>query len=336
MSLILDALRRAETQRQSQVQPAWSLPQATRSSRDDERSRWLMIGGATAGALALLALAGWSTLQWLGPRSQPLAAGQAAAVERSPQRWPADARATGATAAGPVAAGGATDVAAERPPVRSLAEEVRRAGPGTTRTNTSTGSAPSAPLAADTSGAMRDAGTASRPAPGTVQIVAAGTDEPIRTTGTGSRPAPGTVQIVAAGTDEPISTMNGGQAAQTARAPGSVEIRDLLSEEGIPSNGTIAIAGATPPGGASAGSLPGGAAGADAGTDSYAGLDSAPEEFTLNMLSTSSDDTKSYVYINMRRYRIGEQTPEGAMVEDISNRGAVIAWRGERFLLTLR
>lgn len=44
---------------------------------------------------------------------------------------------------------------------------------------------------------------------------------------------------------------------------------------------------------------------------------------------------KSYVLINMKRYRVGDRTDEGAVVADIVADGAILEYQGSHFLLPL-
>jgi general secretion pathway protein B len=331
MSLILDALRRAESQRQSQsqIQPALSLPGGPAGERP--RRPWPAVATVCAALVIVAAALALTAGLWQAGDGTTGAAGQDRRLQpaRSAAGTTAPHAATAALDERPAPAAPRTGPSAEpapatlrtggqRPDLRSLAEEARAGRP------------PAASVAAAPGNRSTAAPDASRAPP---------------------RPAPGTVRIVAPGTDTEIVPPAGGRSA-AAVAPGSVVIRDLLAEEGMPSNGRIAIAGGGRPdagrsldGRVAAGSdgttaLPAGAAGGDgppaSAPDDLGDLAAAPAEFKLNMLSTGRDPAARYVYINMRRYRIGDETPEGAMIEDINNRGAVIAWRGERFLLTLR
>lgn len=54
---------------------------------------------------------------------------------------------------------------------------------------------------------------------------------------------------------------------------------------------------------------------------------------TLELHVYSPDPTQRAVFINGRRYLEGETTLEGADVVSISSEGAVMNYRGQRFLL---
>ena len=56
-------------------------------------------------------------------------------------------------------------------------------------------------------------------------------------------------------------------------------------------------------------------------------------QLTLELHVYSPDPTQRAVFINGRRYLEGETTLEGADVVSISSEGAVMNYRGQRFLL---
>ncbi len=325
MSLILDALRRAESQRQSQVQPALALP-AGRSRR-----RGSALPPALRTSLWALAVAGVGVGAWL--------------------LWP------GGDAARPVpppagAAGAMETAATSSPPARTIGAT------GTTARPAAPGSAPVATGTPNTAGERRIASLTAAARSGGDAAPTPVPAPPQATAGTAPRrgaPPPGTVMVVAPGSEEPVSgALVGTSAPAQTTMPGTVEIRDLLAEEGYAAGGasiTVSAPAATgqpaagaaaagtavtpPSSAAGAGGMVGGPARGPSEAE-LARLEGAPEAFTLNMLSTSDDPANSYVYINMQRYGIGDRTREGAVVEDINNRGAVLAYRGQRYLLKLR
>jgi hypothetical protein len=61
-----------------------------------------------------------------------------------------------------------------------------------------------------------------------------------------------------------------------------------------------------------------------------------PPDLSLEMHAYGPDPATRFVYINMRRYHIGDTTREGAVIEDITPEGAVLLLQGRRFLLESR
>ncbi len=61
-----------------------------------------------------------------------------------------------------------------------------------------------------------------------------------------------------------------------------------------------------------------------------------PPDVRLDMLVYRDNPASRIAFINMRRYRIGEQTEEGATVEDITQAGVHLLYNGRRFLLEPR
>jgi hypothetical protein len=136
--------------------------------------------------------------------------------------------------------------------------------------------------------------------------------------------------------------------------PGSVEVRDLLAEQGAepvpPESGEPARpAAATPASAARTSAPPPGAAvppqaaqppRADPDVPSLDQLVAngqlSPPDLSLDMHAYSPDVAARFVYINMRRYRIGDTTREGAVVEDITPDGVVLQLQGRRFVLSAR
>jgi hypothetical protein len=145
-----------------------------------------------------------------------------------------------------------------------------------------------------------------------------------------------------------------GGAADTADAPvdrpGSVEVRDLLGEDGdaapvAPPAPAPAPAGdadaeraalankesgllATPP--------PRAAPAAPSLNELVANGQINPPEINLDMHAYAAEPGERFVYINMRRYRIGDTTREGATVEDITPEGVVLLLQGRRFMIAAR
>jgi general secretion pathway protein B len=56
-------------------------------------------------------------------------------------------------------------------------------------------------------------------------------------------------------------------------------------------------------------------------------------ELTVDLHIFMDDPTKRAVFINGRRYTQGARIAEGPRVEEITREGAVLSWRGRRFLL---
>ncbi|MEM9384003.1 MAG: general secretion pathway protein GspB [Pseudomonadota bacterium] len=284
MSLILDALRRAETQRHTQSQPVYSLPSGRRTRSDAVPLPQGALIGAAAGAVIIAAVAVTWTAMRTGEGGDPNA--------------PTFAQTTPAPQT-------AEEVVAQ--PDRQRRTSTPRASRDTPREMSSL-----------TALARADDLVVANPSTSTVPTVSAGSVQVVEArspdAATPSSPTPGSV------------------------TPGTVVVRDLLAEEGITAGGgSITVATPAAPSPVTAQVAP--AAPPPEPTrvsPSVANLASAPTQFTLNMLSTSPDPANSYVYINMRRYAIGDQTSEGAIVDDISNAGAVIRYRGQRYLLKSR
>ncbi|MEO0423378.1 MAG: general secretion pathway protein GspB [Pseudomonadota bacterium] len=281
MSLILDALRRAETQRHTQSQPVYSLPSGRRARSDAAPLPQSALIAAAAGAVIIAAAA----VTWMAMRSG--ASEQGTAFAPTPTSRPREA---------------APQTPAPRP-----------ASPRVARSDSQREMSSLSALA------RADDPVVVRPSP------AAATAAP--------SVAPGSVQVVEAQYQNTPSP-----SAQRNVTPGTVVVRDLLAEEGITAGGgSITVATPTAPTPAPVQATPAAPAPQPTRvTPSVANLAAAPTEFTLNMLSTSPDPADSYVYINMQRYAIGDQTSEGAVVDDISNAGAVIRYRGQRYLLKSR
>jgi Type II secretion system protein B len=145
---------------------------------------------------------------------------------------------------------------------------------------------------------------------------------------------------------------------QPGRKPGKVEVRDLLGEQGLAPpvppqeeapkpnspapaerSATAAPAPASTPAAASASPAPAAARQAPAVPsvdDLVASGQLNPPELSLDMHAWSADPSARFVYINMRRYHVGDTTHEGAVVEDITPDGVVLLLQGKRFLLQSR
>jgi general secretion pathway protein B len=136
--------------------------------------------------------------------------------------------------------------------------------------------------------------------------------------------------------------------AETAPAhrPGTVEVRDLLGEEGGAEPVAPPAAGdpeaeraalenkergllAEPPTERAAPAAP-------SLNELVASGQLNPPEINLDMHAWAPDPKERFVYINMRRYRIGDTTREGATVENITPDGVVLLLQGRRFILPAR
>ena len=56
-------------------------------------------------------------------------------------------------------------------------------------------------------------------------------------------------------------------------------------------------------------------------------------ELSVDLHVFAADPAKRAVFINGRRYTQGAQIAEGPVVEEITREGAVLSWRGRRFVL---
>jgi general secretion pathway protein B len=175
-----------------------------------------------------------------------------------------------------------------------------------------------------------------------------------------ARPRGGSVEVrdlLGPGTDAGA----GGQ----PRKPGSVEVRDLLAEQGAQpveqeggapavvsdADGEVRAPSAARPAAAPRGSAPPpGAALPPHATppapqpqrdvpsldDLVASGQLNPPDISLDMHAYGPVAEARFVYINMRRYHIGDTTREGAVVEDITPDGVVLLLQGRRFELSAR
>ncbi len=150
-----------------------------------------------------------------------------------------------------------------------------------------------------------------------------------------------------------------GSEQQPGIKPGSVEVRDLLVEQGAPPVPPESES-PTPQPPAASGPAPATTAGATArlapnplsqsappaptpavpAVPSIDDLVSSgqlePPNLSLDMHAYGDDPDARFVYINMRRYHNGDTTREGAVVEEITPDGVVLRLHGLRFLLQSR
>ena len=56
-------------------------------------------------------------------------------------------------------------------------------------------------------------------------------------------------------------------------------------------------------------------------------------DLRLDLHVYDADPAKRFVFINMRRLREGEALPEGVRVDEITQSGARLSYRGTQFLL---
>jgi general secretion pathway protein B len=298
MSIILEALRKAEATRGPRQPVALTTVAAPRLPVQARVPRWGIAGAAVATLVSVV-------LAVLLLRVEERAPVAEAAVRReapepsvpAPQSPPpaANTAAPPPAATPPAAAPSTAEPAPEAGEVRVLALEARLAEP------------PATP-----------------PAP----------------------PTPGSVEV----RDLVGGPAEGAPASAPARrTPGRVEVRDLLAEEGLAEPVDVA-----PPQGADAD--PGEAerqalenkergllarAPATPPKPATPSLDQLvadgqlnPPDISLDMHAWSEDPGARFVYINMRRYRVGETTREGAIVDDITPEGVILQLQGRRFLLS--
>jgi len=138
--------------------------------------------------------------------------------------------------------------------------------------------------------------------------------------------------------------------------PGSVEVRDLLAEQGAPpvapeptqparpsaaKPASAARPSAAPPPGTTmppqaAPPMPRAESDVPSLDELVASGQLSPPDLSLDMHAYSPEAAARFVYINMRRYHIGDTTREGAVVEDITPDGVVLELQGRRFALSSR
>jgi hypothetical protein len=170
------------------------------------------------------------------------------------------------------------------------------------------------------------------------------------------------------GSVEVRDLLGGGQDAGAEPQPtkaGSVEVRDLLAEQGVQpvepqgqAAATVSDAdgGVRAPSAARPAAAARGSAAPPAATlpphatppmprpqreipsldDLVASGQLNPPDLSLDMHAYGPVADARFVYINMRRYRIGDTTREGAVVEDITQDGVVLLLQGRRFELSAR
>jgi hypothetical protein len=164
------------------------------------------------------------------------------------------------------------------------------------------------------------------------------------------------------------------QARSKPIKPGSVEVRDLLAEQGVepvapdaqednaagvlseadggvrqPDESRAATArpasaartsGAPPAGAAlpehAAPPMPRSAPDVPSLDELVASGQLNPPDLSLDMHAYGPEAASRFVYINMRRYHVGDTTREGAVVEDITPDGVVLQMQGRRFVLSAR
>jgi general secretion pathway protein B len=74
----------------------------------------------------------------------------------------------------------------------------------------------------------------------------------------------------------------------------------------------------------------------DDGSPAQAASGALPQglpELSVDLHVYAADPAKRAVFINGRRYTQGAQTAEGPVIEEITREGAVLTWRGRRFVL---
>jgi hypothetical protein len=355
MSIILDALRKAEASRRGDDR----LGLATAPVRRTPLYARIPLGFVAAAATLFLSVGVGAWLLW--PEGQEHAV---AGSERSPAPGSMPAQApSGAPSPGP-----AKSPAAE---AASLA-----AAPA----------APAAPAGAGETARAEGALTAPPPA-GSSPSPKQGSPDDVRLLAMEARlaepPAPAAAAPTRGGSVQVQDLMGAGGGAdagpenaappQKPTKPGSVEVRDLLAEQGVEpvapqapeaagvlseaDGGIVSLptgarpatakpasvarsAGAPPPGAAlpphAAPPVPRAAPDVPSLDDLVASGQLNPPDLSLDMHAYGPDAAARFVYINMRRYHIGDTTREGAVVEDITPDGVVLQLQGRRFALSAR
>lgn len=77
-------------------------------------------------------------------------------------------------------------------------------------------------------------------------------------------------------------------------------------------------------------------AGTDGNLQSYAELSGTVPELRLDLHVYAPNPAERYAFINMRKVREGDVTPEGAQVRQITREGVVLEYQGAEFLLGRR
>ncbi len=370
MSLILEALKKAEQSRQDHAQPVIAVPAAMPADRGPlQYLPWLagavgILVGAAALAVILRSGPEVGAVASIDPArdliqdtpapviekrddvrvlstevrsGQPKPAAQSKPTPRVARPAPADAPKPGTVQV--------RDLLAEE----SGAPRSTGVTPGTVTVQTQApapvpGSAPAAAAgtpAAQTPAPTRVATAAPAAAvkPGTVQVADLMPDEPAQATGqTANAPA---LTVPPQGSNKPVHDLRSPQAKRSAPAPNTT----VAAATPPPSTPAPQVSAQTrprqPPNNPlrkspqeiqaeqQASSLP-----------TMAQLVAEgllqPPDVRLDMLVYRDNPASRIAFINMRRYRIGEQTAEGATVEDITQAGVHLFYNGRRFLLQPR
>ena len=114
-------------------------------------------------------------------------------------------------------------------------------------------------------------------------------------------------------------------AATAASADGG----DAAADDGggaAPNPADNAPAVAPAPGAAAAG-------GAHANVQNYAAVNGTVPELRLDLHVYAPDPADRYAFINMRKVREGDTTPEGVQVRQITRDGVIVEYHGTEFLL---
>jgi hypothetical protein len=151
------------------------------------------------------------------------------------------------------------------------------------------------------------------------------------------------------GSDKPAASAPQTASLPAVATPYRPEVRPLANEAGAEAqaasrpaaNPTVTQSPAPLPAAAPQAAVP-----APAPTLSPAGatpptLDALPTEVRqtlpvlhLDVLGYAPDPKQRFVVINLQRYAIGDSTPDGVRVADITSQGAVLEFHATRFLLT--
>jgi hypothetical protein len=321
MSIILEALRKAEASRREPARSALTTPASPHVPLRSRVPMWLLPVGAAA--IVSVSIGAW--LLWpesgerrTAARTTPPPA-SVAAERRSAANTPPARAGASPQAAVPAASG--TSSPANEPPVATAAANSPVRDGGDVRS-----------LALEARGAQSNASSPEGASPAATE---------------GRTLKRGSVEV-----RDLMSAQAATAPAQPAVKPGTVEVRDLLAEDAAAPAGPENAGTQAPPAGsgpdatpsAATGPVPARQAPASAAPppakpavplidELVANGELNPPDLSLEMHAYGPDPASRFVYINMRRYHIGDTTREGAVIEDITPQGAVLLLQGRRFLL---
>jgi hypothetical protein len=328
MSIILEALRKAEASRREPDRSALATPSSPHVPLRSRVPLWLLpVGAAAVVSVSIGAWLLWpkSSDRTAAARATPPPAASVAAEHRGAANTLPALAETSSQSTAPAASGTPTPAsepsaatAAASPPARNGAD-VRS-------------------LALEARGAPANASSQEGAAPAATE---------------GRTLKRGSVEV-----RDLMSAQAATAPTRPAVKPGTVEVRDLLAEDGAasadPQNATTqpAPTGSGPDASASPAANGAPATGVEPARQAPASpatpppkpavplIDELvangelnPPDLSLEMHAYGPDPASRFVYINMRRYHIGDTTREGAVIEDITPQGAVLLLQGRRFLL---